>query len=259
MFTVCPKCALTLAVTAADLRAGQGYVRCGRCANVFNALLGLSEESAGGSAQSAPSRAAAPAAPAAASQTAAPSTAVVAASGPTASAGTTDAGAAATDAAPANTATAPLAAAPAPPASSPPALRLIDSPPRLPEPASSTHVEEYRGTGTFETIVLEGDTFLQTEEMVPEEAFDDEVAAVSRRIAAARDEPRESEELDEEIIDFSDFTLPRTATPARETLPEPGPRSFAAGDGAARNAVPAFIPRREAPRHAEAPMSPQSA
>ena len=54
MFTVCPKCALTLAVTAADLRAGQGYVRCGRCANVFNALLGLSEESSGGSSQAAP-------------------------------------------------------------------------------------------------------------------------------------------------------------------------------------------------------------
>ncbi len=45
MYTVCPKCALPLAVTAADLRAGQGYVRCGRCANVFNALLRLSEES----------------------------------------------------------------------------------------------------------------------------------------------------------------------------------------------------------------------
>src|SRR5664279_5102041 len=44
MFTVCPKCALNLAVTAADLRIGQGYVRCGRCTNVFNALLGLSEE-----------------------------------------------------------------------------------------------------------------------------------------------------------------------------------------------------------------------
>src|SRR5580700_8706942 len=44
MFTVCPKCMLTLAVTANDLRMGQGYVRCGRCANVFNALLALSEE-----------------------------------------------------------------------------------------------------------------------------------------------------------------------------------------------------------------------
>jgi len=45
MLTVCPKCALTLAVTAADLRVGQGYVRCGRCATVFNALLALSDAS----------------------------------------------------------------------------------------------------------------------------------------------------------------------------------------------------------------------
>ena len=44
MFTVCPKCALTLVVTAADLRVAQGYVRCGRCLNVFNALARLSEE-----------------------------------------------------------------------------------------------------------------------------------------------------------------------------------------------------------------------
>jgi len=44
MFTVCPKCALTLVVTATDLRVAQGYVRCGRCLNVFNALARLSEE-----------------------------------------------------------------------------------------------------------------------------------------------------------------------------------------------------------------------
>ena len=43
MFTVCPKCALTLVVTAADLRIAQGYVRCGRCSSVFNALARLSE------------------------------------------------------------------------------------------------------------------------------------------------------------------------------------------------------------------------
>ena len=43
MFTVCPKCTLTLVVTPVDLRAGQGYVRCGRCANVFNALIALRE------------------------------------------------------------------------------------------------------------------------------------------------------------------------------------------------------------------------
>ena len=44
MFTTCPKCDLTLTVTAADLRTGQGYVRCGRCASVFNALINLTEE-----------------------------------------------------------------------------------------------------------------------------------------------------------------------------------------------------------------------
>lgn len=43
MFTICPKCTLTLAVTANDLRLGQGYVRCGRCATVFNALVSLSD------------------------------------------------------------------------------------------------------------------------------------------------------------------------------------------------------------------------
>lgn len=46
MFTVCPKCALTLVVTAADLRVAQGYVRCGRCSSVFNALARLTEERA---------------------------------------------------------------------------------------------------------------------------------------------------------------------------------------------------------------------
>ena len=46
MFTVCPKCALTLVVTAADLRVAQGYVRCGRCSSVFNALAQLSDERA---------------------------------------------------------------------------------------------------------------------------------------------------------------------------------------------------------------------
>jgi predicted Zn finger-like uncharacterized protein len=44
MFTVCPKCALILVVTAEDLRVAQGYVRCGRCSSVFNALARLTEE-----------------------------------------------------------------------------------------------------------------------------------------------------------------------------------------------------------------------
>jgi len=53
MFTVCPKCSLTLVVTAADLRVAQGYVRCGRCSNVFNALSRLSEDRAAGAPASA--------------------------------------------------------------------------------------------------------------------------------------------------------------------------------------------------------------
>jgi predicted Zn finger-like uncharacterized protein len=44
MITVCPKCALTLAVTAGDLRVGHGQVRCGRCASVFNALAALQDD-----------------------------------------------------------------------------------------------------------------------------------------------------------------------------------------------------------------------
>src|ERR1700730_4140323 len=58
MFTVCPKCALTLVVTAQDLRVAQGYVRCGRCSSVFNALARLAEERA------APEESVEPAAPA---------------------------------------------------------------------------------------------------------------------------------------------------------------------------------------------------
>ena len=58
MFTVCPKCALTLVVTAADLRVAQGYVRCGRCSNVFNAIAALSEDRQGLTAATAPSGAA---------------------------------------------------------------------------------------------------------------------------------------------------------------------------------------------------------
>ena len=55
MFTVCPKCALTLVVTAADLRVAQGHVRCGRCSSVFNALARLTEERQVASPEPAPS------------------------------------------------------------------------------------------------------------------------------------------------------------------------------------------------------------
>ncbi len=61
MFTVCPKCALTLVVTTEDLRVAQGYVRCGRCSSVFNALARLAEDRATSEESAAP----APPAPAA--------------------------------------------------------------------------------------------------------------------------------------------------------------------------------------------------
>jgi predicted Zn finger-like uncharacterized protein len=56
LFTVCPKCTLTLVVTTVDLRAGQGYVRCGRCANVFNALIALREGEPGATASDSANR-----------------------------------------------------------------------------------------------------------------------------------------------------------------------------------------------------------
>ena len=61
MFTVCPKCALTLVVTAADLRVAQGYVRCGRCSNVFNALARLSDDRQAAAAAAQPEPAPSPA------------------------------------------------------------------------------------------------------------------------------------------------------------------------------------------------------
>jgi predicted Zn finger-like uncharacterized protein len=72
VFTVCPKCALTLVVTAADLRVAQGYVRCGRCSNVFNALARLSEDKGAAGAAQAQGAALAPAPAPAATSTATP-------------------------------------------------------------------------------------------------------------------------------------------------------------------------------------------
>jgi predicted Zn finger-like uncharacterized protein len=158
MFTLCPKCALTLAVTAADLRVGQGYVRCGRCSNVFNALLTLSEEpgrSAPAGAAAAPRPAPAPPPPAEALSAAEPS---------------------------------PALDAPAPPAESAPELTehdvtfVVDT--SVPPATGGTETREYRETGTFETIVLEGDAITQTEEMVPEEAVDSQIAEIAQQIGS---------------------------------------------------------------------------
>ena len=41
MVTRCPQCNTTFRVTAAHLKAREGYVRCGRCSEIFNALATL--------------------------------------------------------------------------------------------------------------------------------------------------------------------------------------------------------------------------
>jgi hypothetical protein len=132
---------MNLAVTATDLRLGQGYVRCGRCERVFNALMSLAddldtEEQSGHSAH-----------------------------------GTT----------------------------SLPAIDM-DDPPEQEDtsgqdadlddaPESDVDVTDSAATGTVETIVLEGDTYLQTEEHLDEEE-------VRKRM---RDFTGESEPQPEEI------------------------------------------------------------
>lgn len=165
MFTVCPKCMLTLAVTANDLRMGQGYVRCGRCANVFNALLALSEE-------------------------------------PTQEAG------ASVEPTPADRATSSQIARAlretpeeslAAPTQSPANAEAASGPPiHLPTEQSSDGAIENEsnfadGTGTFETIVLEGEAITQTEEYVPEESVDQEMAALTHRLALSTHEPPDAD------------------------------------------------------------------
>jgi predicted Zn finger-like uncharacterized protein len=152
MFTVCPKCTLTLAITAADLRAGQGYVRCGRCANVFNALLELSEEPAEGAAAAHSAEA---------------------------------------------TASRPSPFAPTDPE---PAHdgELGTGPDTAGGSDSSIESDSSNaiGTGSYETIVLEGDGILQTEEFLPEETIDEQIAALSERFDAANAAADLSEAID---------------------------------------------------------------
>jgi predicted Zn finger-like uncharacterized protein len=158
MFTVCPKCTLTLALTTGDLRMGQGYVRCGRCANVFNALLTLSEEPV-------EDAAAAPARPQ-----------VDPASGEQLEA-------ALNELLPETATPAALPSRRSAEASAPPAPHLTT------EQSSDGGIENEssfaEGTGTFETIVLEGDAITQTEEYVPEASVDSEIAALTERLGKA--------------------------------------------------------------------------
>jgi predicted Zn finger-like uncharacterized protein len=168
MFTVCPKCTLTLAVTAADLRTGQGYVRCGRCLNVFNALLALSEEPAD---RGAPTPVYSQADPASSSQI----TAALASS--------------------ANDAEEFEEAHPA----RVHALGDVAQRNHLTTESSSDGAIENEssladGTGSYETIVLEGDAITQTEEFVPEESIDNEIAALTQRLSVAAHQSQQESE-----------------------------------------------------------------
>jgi predicted Zn finger-like uncharacterized protein len=165
MFTVCPKCTLTLAVTAADLRTGQGYVRCGRCLNVFNALLALSEEPASHGA----------------------STPVYGEADPASSSQIT--------AALASSANDPEQFEEPQQARVHPAGDVAQRNHLMTERSSDGAIENEsslaEGTGSFETIVLEGDAITQTEEFVPEESIDNEIAALAQRLSVAAHRPPE--------------------------------------------------------------------
>jgi hypothetical protein len=148
---------MNLAVTATDLRVGQGYVRCGRCERVFNALMSLSEdldpeEQSG-----------------------------LAAHGTTTLPAIEDEEAA-------DAVLSGNAASPPTPADDPPLdfdLDVLDS----------------AATGTVETIVLEGDTYLQTEEHLDQE----EVQQRLRDITGPR--------LDREATASTPALQPSTAQP----------------------------------------------
>jgi len=220
MFTACPNCKLHLAVTAVDLRVGQGYVRCGRCDRVFNALLSLGED---------PERE--------------PQDGLMATGTTSVPALEQTDDAILSELPPMpeqETQTEPEPEAPASPLESfeesihielsEPLPELDQQPEPEPEPddfiapdewskvstirpqlADDVEVEETMATGTFETIVLEGDTILQTEEHVDETEVDaqiqqlakqfgeDELAAVREDLAAAHNVPLD--ELDgEEVV-----------------------------------------------------------
>ncbi len=153
MFTTCPACRLNLAVTAADLRIGQGYVRCGRCERVFNALMSLAEDLD----------------PEEQSGLAAHGTASM------------------------------------------PAIELDEEPeeegPKIEHSASHValdydlDVHDSAHTGTVETIVLEGDTYLQTEEHVDQDEFDQRLRDITGEPAVvAVQAEAEAEDIDAEAL-----------------------------------------------------------
>jgi predicted Zn finger-like uncharacterized protein len=228
MFTVCPKCTLTLAVTAADLRTGQGYVRCGRCLNVFNALLALSEEPAD---HNVATPAYSLADPASSSQV----TRALATYGENADA---------IDAPPEARVHVPLDTAPA---------RTYLATESSSDGAIENESSVADGTGSFETIVLEGDAITQTEEFVPEESIDSEIAALTQRLSAAAQQPVDDQrQVDQPVyvLNPDDSGLDGAADDAPDgSRPSGSPLQRAAALGAELDAVDGIAaepPRRRA-------------
>jgi predicted Zn finger-like uncharacterized protein len=163
MSTTCPACRSHLAVSAVDLRVGQGYVRCGRCDRVFNALItlvdDLEEDEQSG----------------------------LAATGTT---------------------TMPVLDDPDLDVQASgeeiPAEELAEELAQKPSPAVSSsrddfHVDvvESQATGTFETIILEGDGYLQTEEHVDESIVNATLSELTQQIdgRATEEEAPPAEEI----------------------------------------------------------------
>jgi len=184
MFTTCPSCKLHLAVTALDLRVGQGYVRCGRCDKVFNALLSLAED-LDRDKQSGVTATGTTTVPALEEEQQADALLQLPAAAPPPP-----------DPSPAGL----LGLEPDPP--EPTEAAPLDPEPE-PEPDDFTAPDEWSrvtplrspqlqdmevveslATGTFETIVLEGDGFLQTEERVDEEEVDEQIQQIADQIEA---------------------------------------------------------------------------
>ncbi|MEY2854352.1 MAG: hypothetical protein RL030_1484 [Pseudomonadota bacterium] len=185
MSTTCPNCKLQLAVTPSDLRVGQGYVRCGRCERVFNALVSLTEDAEGESA-------------------------------PVAAATGTDTLLALVDA-PAQDGL-PQDALPPLEAPTPDELTAIPSMP------DDMDVVETVGTGTFETIVLEGNGMSQTEEHVDASMIDQELQQLAARMEAARGMDFPDDETGDDIP--QDILLELTEPLDEATLQSDEPATF---------------------------------
>jgi predicted Zn finger-like uncharacterized protein len=224
MFTTCPNCALNLAVTAADLRIGQGYVRCGRCVSVFNALISLADES-----EVSPGEARVEDTAAATQSRPIPG-------------GVQDAAA-------------PASRSPPPP---PPSPAPAAAPATAPEDPPATTVEltddsKHMSTGTFETIVLEGDTILQTEEFVDEAEVDEQLKALAEQLEDQEMAHVAREEAQDDALLLLEAATPRRApsfagTEAAQTAAAESPQEPVQEPASTESWLPQKRARRPLPR-----------